>query len=210
MHRRLLRPPALAAIDQLKRDVPQHWGVPDDDLDVLAAIAFVSRSQRILQFGTAYGLSAVVLADIAAQNGDVGKLITVDPDVGMSAAARRYCDAALIGGIVETVEGLSTDAALLRRFAAMEWDLIFVDTTHQYDQTRDELTVLTPLCSERTLLVLHDASQHAANTLDTRKQGGVARAIREFVWLNPRWQVFAFQEPSFGKFGVALMQKRAL
>ena len=210
MYKKLLRPAALAALDQLAKDVPQNWGTPDDDLDMLAAIATVSKSQRVLQFGTAYGLSAVVLADIAAQNGPDAKLITIDPDTNMNAAAKRYCDAANVGGLVTVIDGFSTDPLLLRELSKQKWDLIFLDTTHQYENTRDEILAIAPLCSERTVWLFHDASLFAAEQLDQRKQGGVARAIREFAYLNPRWQTFTFQKPAFGQYGIGILQKKPL
>jgi len=208
MYRQFLRQPALAAVDTLFQEIPQnHWGVPDDDLDVLAGLQVASKSKRILQLGTAYGLSSIILADIAAQMGDGAMLVTVDPSQPMNEAARRYVKMAGIGGIVQVVEGLSTDTALLAELRKRQWDMIFLDTTHQYEDTRTEIELITRLCSPRTLLCLHDASKHAADNLDQRKQGGVARAIREWCWLHPRWKSFTFQGPAFGLFGIAVMQK---
>lgn len=211
MYKKLLRPAALAALEQLAKEVPQNWGTPDDDLDMLAAIASISKAQKILQFGTAYGLSAVVLADIAAQNGGDAKLITVDPDQNMNAAAKRYCELAGVGGLVTVIDAFSTDPVLLRELKRQgEWDLIYLDTTHQYEHTRDEILLISPLCSERTVWLFHDASLFAAEQLDQRKQGGVARAIREFAALNPRWQTFTFQKPAFGQYGIGMLQKKPL
>lgn len=210
MYKKLLRPAALAALEQLAKDVPQHWGTPDDDLDMISALAHISQAQSVLQFGTAYGLSAVVLADIAAQNGADAKLVTIDPSAEMNAAAKRYCDMAGVGGIVTVIDGFSTDPLLLRELGKQQWDLIFLDTTHQYENTRDEILAIAPLCSERTVWLFHDASLFAAEQLDQRKQGGVARAIREWAALNPRWQTFTFQKPAFGQYGIGMLQKKPL
>lgn len=210
MYRKLIRPAAIAALEQLAKDVPQNWGTPDEDLDMLAAIATASKAQRVLQFGTAYGLSAVVLADIAAQNGPDAKLITIDPDQNMNASAKRYCEMANVGGLVTVVDGFSTDPLLLRELKRQTWDLIYLDTTHQYENTRDEIQAIAPLCDERTIWLFHDASLFAAEKLDQRHQGGVARAIREFAALNPRWQTFTFQRPAFGEYGIGMLQKRPL
>ncbi len=211
MYRNFLRPPAQAALDTLLREIPQnHWGTPDDDLDVLAALQVTSRSRRVLQLGTAYGLSAVMLADIAAQMGEGATLVTVDPSREMNAAAQRYVAMAGVGGMVRIVEAFSTDAALLKELSKQEWDMIFLDTTHQYEQTRDEIEAIAPLCSPRTVWCFHDASRFAAATLDQHHQGGVARAIREWCWVHPRWKTFTFQEPAFGKYGIAVMQKEAV
>lgn len=210
MYKKLLRPAALAAIEQLAKDVPQHWGTPDDDLDVLAGLVAASRCQRILQFGTAYGLSAVILADIAAQNSADAQLVTVDPMPQMNAAAKHYCDLAGVGGIVTTIDGFSTDPLLFKEFAKQDWDAIYLDTTHQYQDTHDEIEKIHRLCSPRTLFIFHDASQHAAEHLDQRKQGGVARALREFAWLHSSWTLKIFEKPAWGLFGVGLLQKKGV
>ena len=210
MYKRLLRPPALAALAALHAQQNTTGTTPDDDLSVLAALVVTSRAQSILQFGSFLGGSAVVLADLAAQTDTAARLVTVDPDPRMNASTRNYCDLAAIGGIVETVDGYSTDPALLARLKGQAWDLIYLDTTHQYLDTRAEIEAIAPLCGEATLFVFHDASQHAANNLDLHKQGGVARAIREWAVLHPRWQAFIFEGPAFGQFGIGLLQKKPL
>ena len=70
-------------------------------------------------------------------------------------------------------------------------------------------SAIAPLCGPQTLFLFHDASKHAADTLDTGRQGGVRRAIAEYCLLNPRWQSFVFERPAFGQFGIGLMQRKA-
>lgn len=209
MYQRLLRPGALAALDLLRREQDHTGTTPDDDLDVIVSLMMASRARRILQFGTFLGGSAIVLADIAAQIAEDALLTTVDTDERMNASARRYCDLAGLGDRLETITGSSLDHQLLARLAQREWDLIYLDTTHQYEQTRDEIAAIAPLCSSRTLFVFHDASLFAADTLDVRRLGGVRRALREHVLLHPRWQLFIFERPAFGQYGVGLMQRMA-
>lgn len=208
LYKRLLTPPAMAALDALHREKQTTGTTPDDDLDVLAGLMVASKARRVLQFGTFLGGSAVVLADLASQNGEGALLVTVDPDPAMNGSARDYVGRAGLGGMLETVDTHSLDPVLLRRLAEAEWDVIYLDTTHQYQQTREEIAAIAPLCGPATLFLFHDASAFAADTLDAGKQGGVRRAMREYCLQHPRWQWFVFERPAFGQYGIGMMQKR--
>lgn len=210
LYKRLLRPGTLAALDHLHASTNTTGTTPDDDMDVMAAVLLAGRCARILQFGTFLGGSGLVLADIATQNGGPdGLLVTVDPNPAYNAKQRELAEMAELLPAVRTIDGLSTDPVLLAQLAREQWDAIYLDTTHQYGQTYEEIRAIAPLCGPRTLFLFHDASQHAANTLDTGRQGGVARAIREFAILNPRWQAFIFETQPFGQFGIGLLQRKA-
>jgi len=216
MFRQLLQPETVAAFDQLHAENARHAETtPEDDLDILAGIIRASRAARILQFGTFLGGSALVLADLARANDAArAKVVTVDPDPAMNESCRKYAAACGLESLIQTMDGYSTDPALLlqlRNFRAeYEWDAIFLDTTHQFRQTVEEIKAIAPLCGPSTLFLFHDASAYAAATLDLGQQGGVARALREWVWLNPKWQSFVFEKPSFGQFGIGVLQKRVL
>lgn len=210
LYHRLIRPGTAQALDALHAAGNTTGTTPDDDLDVLAGILLAARARRILQFGTFLGGSGLVLADIAAQNGGAdGRLVTVDPNPAYNESQRKLAALAGLGGNVQTIDGLSTEPALLARLAREQWDAIYLDTTHQFQQTYDEIRAIAPLCGPQTLFMFHDASTHAADTLDVNKQGGVRRAIIEYCLLNARWQYFIFEKPAFGQFGIGLMQKRA-
>lgn len=209
LYHRLIRPSTAAALEALHAAGNTTGTTPDDDLDVLAALLLAARSKRILQFGTFLGGSGLVLADIATQNGgELGKLVTVDPNHAYNANQMKYAQMAGLAGAIQTVDGMSTDPALLARLAREKWDAIYLDTTHQFTQTYEEIKAIAPLCGPATLFLFHDASQHAADTLDQGRQGGVKRAIAEYCLLNPRWQSFIFEKAAFGQFGIGLIQKR--
>jgi len=211
LYRRLLRQPALAALESFLASGNTTGTTPDDDLDVLAGLLSAAKAKRILQLGTFLGGSAVVLADLAAQYGGSEALVlTVDPDAAMNERARNLAQAANVAGVVKTVDGLSTDPRLIKQWANYSWDAIYLDTTHQFQQTYDEIRALAPLCGPHTLFLFHDASQHAADNLDLGKQGGVKRAIMEYCLLNPRWQYYIFERAPFGQFGIGLVQRKVM
>lgn len=213
MYRQLLKPETVAALDELAQH--PRWGetTPADDLDVLASLIVSARARRILQFGTFLGGSALILADLARQaDPEHACVVTIDPDPAMNASCRAFAEKAGLSGIITTVDGYSTDPALLLRLRTYqrdwEWDAVYLDTTHQYGQTHDEIAFIAELCGPRTLFLFHDASTFAAETLDLAHQGGVKRAIREWCLMQPRWQHFIFEQPAFGKYGIGAMQKK--
>lgn len=208
-YKRFLRPATIAALDAMHAAGNTTGTTPDDDLAVLAGLLAAAGARRILQLGTFLGGSALVLADLAEQAGLGARVVTVDPDPAMNENCRKLAQAAGLRHVIETVDGLSTDPALLARWRGQEWDAIYLDTTHQFDQTYSEIRALAPLCGPNTLFLFHDASQHAADTLDMGRQGGVKRAITEYALLNARWQYFIFERPAFGQFGIGLLQRKA-
>jgi predicted O-methyltransferase YrrM len=213
LYQKLICPQTVAALAALHKEQDTTGTTPDDDLDTLAALIVASGARRILQFGTFLGGSALVLADLARQNGDGAKLVTLDPNPAMNESCRHYAALAGLGGMVETIDGDSLDERLLETLTPdvpeREWDAIYLDTTHQFGQTLAEIEAITPLCGPQTLFLFHDASKHAADTLDQNHQGGVRRAMREFCLEHPSWQWFVFEKPAFGQFGIGLMQKRS-
>lgn len=210
LYHRLIRPGTAQALDALHAAGNTTGTTPDDDIDVLAGVLLAARAKRILQFGTFLGGSGLVLADIATQNGGPdGKLVTVDPNPEYNKNQMKFAQIAGLAGAVTTIDGTSTDPAILARLARTQWDAIYLDTTHQFDHTYAEIRAIAPLCGPQTLFLFHDASTHAADNLDVNKQGGVRRAIIEYCLLNARWQYFIFEKPAFGQFGIGLMQKKA-
>jgi len=207
LYQKLISPTTQAALDMLALENDATGTTPDDDMDVLAALVVTSRAKRILQFGTFLGGSALVLADLAAQNGGTAQLVTLDTNPAMNASCRKYAELAGLD-IIVTMDGSSTDPRLLAELGKSDWDLIFLDTTHQYEQTVAEIKAIVPLCGPGTLFCFHDASSAAAAELDLQHLGGVKRAIREYCLNHPQWQWFVFEEPKWGHFGIAVMQKK--
>lgn len=208
MVRRLLSPATLNALKALYKHELANQTTPDDDLNVLAGLMLSSKATRVLQFGTFLGGSAIVLADLASQNGTGAKLLTVDPNPEMNLSCKRFAEMAGLVGMIETIDGYSTDPTVLQRCAQENWDFIYLDTTHQFQQTAAEIKEIAKLCGPATLFAFHDASTYAADNLDQGHQGGVKRAIREYCVLHPRWQSFTFEQPAFGQFGIAVMQRK--
>lgn len=201
----LLRPLARATLEDMEREKHHGWRAPDEDLALLGGLVAARRPAAMLELGTCTGFSAILFGDILARCG--GRLTTVEPDGNFVTIARHYAGRAGLDN-VDFVEGKDTDDELLHTLSGREWDVIFIDTTHQYAQTVEELRLYSELASGHTTLLLHDASAHAAQELDMDNQGGVKRAVDEFLSDRPQWQGYTFERPAWNSlYGVAVLSQ---
>lgn len=63
-------------------------------------------------------------------------------------------------------------------------DIIFIDTSHEYKQTKEEISLFEPLLRPGGLMMFHDTVSHAA---------GVLKPIQEFLIGHPGWKFDNFQ-----------------
>ncbi len=135
-----------------------------DHLPFLFATAIRQRPRLMVELGVRGGESTFVLERVAKLCGS--PLVSVDiddcrtvtdwsgwrfvqsDDVAFAGRFKEYCQ----------TEGLPTS----------QIDLLFLDTSHLYDHTVQELAAWMPLLSESGCLVLHDTNQHRT----VRRQGG--------------------------------------
>lgn len=140
----------------------------------------LNRPAKILQLGTLIGYSAIVLADAAKEHG--GHVYTVDPDTRKLVLAWQYVNKAGFIFGVTPIDGRSTDSDVANRLRNIgPFDLIYLDTTHFYPDTVEELRLYTlpSLLSASGLLVLHDTSV-LAQSWDKTGKGGVRKALKEW------------------------------
>lgn len=206
---RFLRPRALSTLTRMRADLgDQMTGTtPDEDLTVIAGVLVASQARRVLQLGTFFGYSTVVIADVIAAPNHDWRVVSVDPDPRYNQMAKKYTDMAGLD-CVEYWEGTSESQDTAQRAGLETWDAIYIDTTHQYPQTRREIEIYTALAGPQAVILFHDASTHA-QTLDLQQQGGVKRAFWEFLSTHPDWQGMIFERPAFrGLFGVGVMTRK--
>ncbi len=67
-----------------------------------------------------------------------------------------------------------------------ETDLLFLDTTHNYGTTKEELTLHGN--KSRRFILMHDTTTFGDHSEDN-KPPGMWQAIEEFMAANPAWQV---------------------
>lgn len=170
-------------------DHPWFPGVTDPSaLGLLGSLLRIIQPERMLQLGTHIGFSAIFFADILRHNGRPGTLVTVDPDDVAHGAARCWAAKAGVDGAIQFVDGRSGDEPVgVALRAAGPFDLVYLDSSHSYSGTRDELAlILAPdgWLGDHGILLLHDVTELLAN-LSPEFEGGVRRAILEWLALYP-------------------------
>jgi predicted O-methyltransferase YrrM len=146
--------------------------------------------RRIVQLGHYYGYSALLLGfALRAMGLDRTGLVTIDIDPAATAFTEKWVRKAGLAGVVGVVEGDSSDPALpalARERLGGAPEIVLVDSSHAYDHTLAELDLWAPELPPGALFVLHDASVFAQQ-FDPTAQGGVHRAIAEWLERQPEW-----------------------
>lgn len=179
-------------------------------LAFLGALLQIVQPRRMLQLGTFIGFSTVYLADILARNTQPGHLVTVDPNDTAHSLAKVWIEQAGMSQVVTFLDGYSTDAAIDASLQSLgPFDLIYLDSSHMYQATLQELDLIfeqSGWLNPNGLLLLHDASAYAARW-DSTGEGGVHRALLEWVaQRNTRYQLMILEPPLWpGACGLGLV-----
>ncbi len=120
----------------------------------LGQLAHYRRAETIIELGCFVGWAT---AHLAQGMPVTGRIFAVD-------YMQQYLDAMLanlrrhnLDGRITAIRGMSLDAEVLRQLPAQA-DIIFLDTSHLYPDTRDEILAYAPRLTARGCLVLHDTT----------------------------------------------------
>jgi len=158
----------------------------------LGQLAFFKGAKTVVELGCFVGWASAHLALGIKSAGQGGHLYCLD-------YMQEYLDVAVanlkrhgLGDFVTPIRGLSMDAAVL---AAMPTsiDIIFLDTSHAYPDTRDEILAYAPRLSAGGFLVLHDSVSAS----------GVRKSVAEVA---DRFSVLTFATEQGN--GVTVLQRR--
>jgi len=151
-------------------------------MSVLHGLVMGSGIQRIVQLGTHAGYSALLLGFSLRQMHAQHGLFSFEIDESLCRFARAWLERAGLNSVVKVELRSSLDSAspqLARDYLGGAPELVFLDSSHEYQQTLDELEAWYPALAPGGLIVLHDTSEFAAS-FDVTQQGGVRRALREW------------------------------
>jgi len=123
----------------------------------LGQLVFFSRARTVVELGSFVGWASAHMALALRAAGLGGRLYCVDYmqeylDLTMANLKRHG-----LGDLVTPVRGLSLEPAVLAALPAAAIDVIFLDTSHSYPATRDEILAYSPRLSPGGFLVLHDS-----------------------------------------------------
>lgn len=169
-------------------DTDMRYGLGTDEcgvpaLSVLQGFIMGSGITRIVQCGHFIGYSTLLIGYMLRKMGARKGLFSIDMDADVTEYTRSWVTrAGLIDQVVLHVSdsaGLDLPHLAQQCFSGNGIQLVFIDSSHQYQHTLTELDLWFPALEPGGLLVLHDVSRFAS-TFDMTKQGGPLRAITEW------------------------------
>lgn len=156
-----------------------------DHLNFLNLLIEVSKPDVILELGTRGGESTRVLENYCKKNGKIGRSIDLSAApmwLEQNENWRHYVgdDCKLGSQIIQEKKWPSGEI-----FKGI--DFLFLDTSHEYLHTKDELRIFVPLMNPGGLLVLHDTN---LSSLPSRRLSGKLN----YGWDNSRGVTRAIEE----------------
>ena len=156
-------------------------------LGMLAGLILGNRIERIAQCGHYAGFSLLILGMLMQQARIPGRLVSVDVDQKMTDYTRGWIERA---GLTNIATALVLDSG--DTFAAYEVEkhlggspsLVFIDSSHQYRHTLEELNLWSRFVAPRGFICLHDVSD-LSRSFDANGLGGVPAALEEWLPMNP-------------------------
>jgi cephalosporin hydroxylase len=164
------------------RDLAANPSDINEHLELMFVDAILSRPALIVELGVRAGTSTFVFERVAAMCGS--DVVSVDLD-DCSRPTNIRCHFHK-GDDVQFADQFQDFCA--RRNIVPAIDLLFIDTSHYYDHTVQEIKAWFPLLSSRAKVMFHDTNSrvvgHRADgcfELAWDNQRGVIRAIEEFL-----------------------------
>jgi predicted O-methyltransferase YrrM len=139
--------------------------------------------RNIVQLGHFIGYSTLLLGFMMRRMNFARSIFSIDISPEASEYTRAWVARAGLQDYVEILVSDSADPAAAvsaRSFFLAPPNLVFIDSSHGYHHTVDELKLWYHEVRPGGLLILHDASEFAAR-FDSRQEGGVTRALREWL-----------------------------
>ncbi len=137
---------------------PEQWKMLDpmtsetEVLDFLRSLVITVKPRLVVETGTFRGISTLALAEGMKQNG-FGRLVTIEYDPKVYAAAKQRIEAAGLADWVECRNQSSLDATVDGTI-----DLLFCDSQQVIREA--EVRRFYPQVNEHGLILVHDASSH--------------------------------------------------
>lgn len=142
-----------------------------------AALREIAAGKTVLEIGALLGFSTVTLAGVAS------RVVSVDPHEGYPADQPRPTLHRFLENIAPVRDRitvcLGSDRDVFPYLASRSFDVVFIDATGEYEDTRRIMRGAIPLLRHIGTLAVHDCGHPA--------WPGAAHAIREFSesWCRP-------------------------
>jgi predicted O-methyltransferase YrrM len=137
---------------------------------------------NIVQLGHFEGFSTLLLGFIMRRMGFRQSIFSVDISTDFSCTCEYWVAKAGLSEYV-SIKVMSSDApglpAAARDYFKSDIASVFIDSSHQYQHTINELNLWFPALKPFGLIFLHDCST-VASDFDSTRNGGVIRAVKEW------------------------------
>ncbi len=168
-------------------------------MSLLQGLVLGNRITRIVQLGTCSGYSALLLGFMLRRMEARRSLFTLDINPELCALTERWLARAGLNDYVTVSLGNSLDGTCLNQarahFGGADFELILLDSSHEYAATVAELELWYPALEAGGLFLLHDVSEFAVD-FDVTKAGGVGRALAEWRRKNPEAETLSLNGTS--------------
>ena len=152
-------------------------------LSLLIGLISGSAISRVVQCGHYVGYSTLLLGFLFRKMGKKQALFSIDIDASVTEYTAEWLSLAGLDDQASLSVADSADPEGPKRaweyFGRQPPQLVFIDSSHQYEHTLKELDLWYDQLPQGGLLVLHDTSRFAA-IFDTTGNGGVFRAVSEW------------------------------
>ncbi len=170
------------------------WNSEPSVSEFLGELVCCQRARTVVELGCYVGWTSAHLALGLQAAGQNGKLWCLDYDSRFLEAARTNLQRLDLAGQVEFVQGLSLSPSVLA-VLPKDINLLFIDTSHEYQDTLDEIEAYLPRLAPGGIIALHDSIS----------QNGVRRAALD-RWPDFETLTFATE---FGNGVTTLRQRQA-
>lgn len=168
-------------------------------MSLLQGLVLGNRITRIVQLGTCSGYSSLLLGFMLRRMQARRGLWTLDINPELCALTERWLERAGLSDYVTVSLGNSVDGNCLTaartHFGGDDFELILLDSSHEYAATVAELELWYPALQTGGLFLLHDVSEFAT-AFDVTGQGGVRRALAEWRRQHPEAEAMSLNGAS--------------
>jgi predicted O-methyltransferase YrrM len=148
----------------------------------LAQLVFHARPRHVVELGCFVGWTSVHLALALQARGATGRLHCVDYRQDYLDVTRANLERHQAGGVASFVRGMSMDAGVLAALPAQA-DIVFLDTSHEYPDTLQEIETYLPRLAPGGFLVIHDTVSIPGSR---RSLGELRRPCRRLTFATER------------------------
>lgn len=149
----------------------------------------------------------MILDALSKSGGKEKMLVAIDPNQSQNSKALSFFDKAGFNGLYKIVTSSSeSNDAQNSAMQNSPYDIIYIDSLHDYGQITKELQIYFKMLRKGGLLFCHDSSEFATQ-FDTKKEGGVRKGLKEFIEKNPIEGIFLEEEEGWHVAGLFLGKK---